>query len=249
MPEEGIQKIKIHLRAKEKSKSMILAHCTFPKAKNVKHLIEADIVIEDNAQYAYYEKHVHSPFGGVEVIPNAKITVGSNSEFSTEFELINGSAGKINFQYEVRAGDYSKVEMVARISGINEDCIKLCEQIELIGRESAGVIATHIAVRDKASAEVKNVLTAKGAYSRGHVDCKEIVIGEGKATAVPIVSVLEPTAHVTHEAAIGSVDVKQLATLMTRGLTEEEATEVIIEGLLSKKHKWGNILDRFFSST
>jgi len=41
--------------------------------------------------------------------------------------------------------------------------------------------------------------------------------------------------HITHEAAIGSVDSKQLQTLLTRRLSEEEATDIIIEGLLSKK--------------
>jgi Fe-S cluster assembly scaffold protein SufB len=42
-----------------------------------------------------------------------------------------------------------------------------------------------------------------------------------------------PKAHVTHEAALGSVDRKQLETLMARGLTEDEASETIIAGLLS----------------
>jgi len=52
------------------------------------------------------------------------------------------------------------------------------------------------------------------------------------AKAVPIVEVKHPKAHVTHEAAIGSVDSKQLETLMSRGLTENEAVEFIIQGLL-----------------
>jgi hypothetical protein len=47
------------------------------------------------------------------------------------------------------------------------------------------------------------------------------------------VDVKDPRAHVTHEAAIGSVDSKQLQTLMSRGLSEEEAVELIIQGLLS----------------
>ena len=53
------------------------------------------------------------------------------------------------------------------------------------------------------------------------------------AKAVPVVEVNHPLAHITHEAAIGSVDSKQLQTLMSRGLTEDEATDLIIEGLLS----------------
>ena len=50
---------------------------------------------------------------------------------------------------------------------------------------------------------------------------------------VPVVDVQHPKAHVTHEAAIGSVDTKQLETLMSRGLTEDEAVELIIQGLLT----------------
>jgi Fe-S cluster assembly scaffold protein SufB len=52
--------------------------------------------------------------------------------------------------------------------------------------------------------------------------------------AVPIVEVHHPRAHITHEAAIGSVDNKQLETLMSRGLSEDDAVETIINGLLSR---------------
>jgi hypothetical protein len=68
------------------------------------------------------------------------------------------------------------------------------------------------------------------------VDCKEIVQDEGQARAVPVVDVKHPKAHVTHEAAIGSVDNKQLETLMAHGLDEDEATDLIIEGLLSPSY-------------
>ena len=56
---------------------------------------------------------------------------------------------------------------------------------------------------------------------------------QARANAVPTVQVNHPGAHVTHEAAIGSVDSKQLQTLMSRGLTEDAAVDLIIEGLLS----------------
>jgi hypothetical protein len=76
-------------------------------------------------------------------------------------------------------------------------------------------------------------MKATAPYARGHVDCKEVVQDEAWAKAVPIVDVQNPKAHVTHEAAIGSVDNKQLETLMTRGLDEDEAADLIIDGLLT----------------
>lgn len=49
---------------------------------------------------------------------------------------------------------------------------------------------------------------------------------------MPIVMVRDERARVTHEAAIGSVNRKELETLTARGLTEEKAIEVIIRGML-----------------
>jgi len=59
------------------------------------------------------------------------------------------------------------------------------------------------------------------------------VNGEGViAKAIPVVYVTNKQAKVTHEAAIGSIDKKQLETLMARGLNEEEAVDVIVKGIL-----------------
>jgi len=46
------------------------------------------------------------------------------------------------------------------------------------------------------------------------------------------VRVTHPQAKVTHEAAIGSVDQKQLEALMARGLSPEDAVDRIILGML-----------------
>lgn len=56
---------------------------------------------------------------------------------------------------------------------------------------------------------------------------------EAAAMTIPIVELKCQKTFVAHEAAIGSVDAKRLETLMSRGLTEDEAVEAIIDGLLS----------------
>ena len=62
---------------------------------------------------------------------------------------------------------------------------------------------------------------------------KTIGYSDDEMNAVPIVEVNNPKAHITHETSLGSVDSKQLQTLMARGLTEDEATDLIIKGLSS----------------
>jgi len=233
LPERGLQHILLTINVGEASNASILAHCTFPNAVEVEHKMDAEIAVGPGATYSYFERHVHGPHGGVAVIPNAKVVLEEGARFKTEFELIRGRAGRIAFDYETICHARTVLEMIARISGRGSDDIRIKESGTLVGDHARAVLKTIIALRDEARAEVYNELTASGPYSRGHVDCKEIVQGNAVARAVPIVEVSHPTAHVTHEAAIGSVDSKQLETLMARGLNEEDAVELIIAGLLS----------------
>jgi len=234
LPKEGVQRIVLDVRIGVQAKVSLLAHCTFPFAVNVQHLMNAAIEIKEGAEYAYFERHVHSPSGGVVVVPKAVVEVGPRARFRTEFELIKGRVGNIDIDYEATCRAHSLLEMAARISGRGDDRIRINETAHLVGEHATGVLTSKIAVRDTATAKVYNKLTAGAAYARGHVDCKEIIQDHGQAEAVPIVDVRHPKAHITHEAAIGSVDSKQLETLMSRGLSEDEAIEVIIGGLLSR---------------
>ena len=233
MPEEGLQKIVMNINLEERSKISIFAHCTFPNAVNVEHVMDAQIRIGQGAQYHYQERHIHGKAGGVKVLPKARIELEEGSRFKTSFELIKGYVGSISMDYETMCRAFSVMEMDARINGKGADDIKIREVGHLIGEGARGILTSRIAVRDEARAEVYNKLTATAPFARGHVDCKEIIQGNAVAIAVPIVEVRHPKAHITHEAAIGSVDSKQLETLMSRGLSEEEAVELIIEGMLS----------------
>ncbi|MFP4363502.1 MAG: SufB/SufD family protein [Spirochaetia bacterium] len=233
LPKTGIQRIRMDVRIKEGATVEFLAHCTFPNAVEVQHLMDATIVVEKNASYYYKERHVHADSGGIFVKPVARIELGENARFHTEFELLKGRVGKMDIDYETVCGKNSVMEMFARIAGKADDHIKIREAGVLKGEYARGVLNSHIAVKGNARAEIYNDLRAEAAYCRGHVDCKEIVQGSAQAKAVPVVDVLHPLAHITHEAAIGSVDSKQLDTLMARGLDEEEAVDLIIQGLLT----------------
>ncbi len=141
--------------------------------------------------------------------------------------------GGIDLDYVTDCAAHSVLEMLARVGGRGDDRITIRETCHLNGEYARAVLQSNIALRENASAEVFNTITASANGARGHVDCKEIVQGNGLAKAVPIVEVNHPGAHVTHEAAIGSVDSKQLETLLSRGLSEDDAVDLIIEGLLS----------------
>ncbi len=232
LPEEGLQEIVLDVDIEEESMIDILAHCVFPNAVDVTHEMEAEINVGPGASYRYLERHVHGEAGGVDVIPKAKVHLAEGARFETEFELVEGRVGEIDIDYETWCAAHSSLQMVARIAGSADDRINIREIGHLEGEEAVGALLSRISVEDEAVADIYNELTASAPYARGHVDCKEVVQDDAIARAVPVVDVRDPLARVTHEASIGSVDSKQLQTLLVRGMDEEEAVEMIVQGML-----------------
>lgn len=233
LPKEGRQKIDMNVHVEKDAHVEVRADCVFPNAVKVEHIMDAVINIDAKGSYIYKEHHFHGDNGGVEVIAKSDINVESHGKLVTKFDLLKGRVGKIDFDYQADIAEHATVEMLARISGQEDDLIKIREAAHLNGEGARGILDSKIALKDQAEAEIYNELTADAAEAMGHVDCTEIIKDQAIARAIPIVDVRHPEAKVTHEAAIGSVDSTQLQTLMARGLDEEEASEVIIQGLLN----------------
>ena len=229
---KGTQKIKMDVTLEKNSSAHFIAHCIFPNAEKVRHIMDAVVDIGDGAEMRYSETHFHGLYGGIEVIPKSVVKIGKNGRYFTDFTLTNGRVGRLGIDYTVEAGENSVAELTARVFGHANDDIKIREKVVLEGKNSRSIIKTRVAIEDDAKAEVTGITEGIAEGARGHVDCMEIVKDRAVAKAIPIVNVTNPLAKVTHEAAIGSVDKRQMETLMAHGLTPEEAVDVIVKGIL-----------------
>jgi len=233
LPEEGLQEIELQVEVGSGAEVSVIAHCIFPNAVHIIHKMDAVITIGDNASFNYGETHYHGDFGGIEVIPKAKITLGEKALYENTFSLVEGCVGKLDFDYEVFSGARSVTELIAKVYGKKDDIIKIAERVNLDANGARSLIKTRVVLTDRATAEVIGETYGNAPYARGHVDCIELVNGQqAVAKAIPIVVVTNEKAKVTHEAAIGSIDRRQIETLMARGLDENEAVDVIVRGIL-----------------
>ena len=229
---QGTQEIKMNVSLGENSSTNFFAHCLFPRAEKVIHIMDAVIEVGEGAEMRYSENHYHGLLGGTEVIPKAVIKVGKGGRYFTDFNITMGRIGKLALDYAVELDEEAVAELVTRLFGHANDEIKIKEKIVLRGKNSRGLIKTRVALEDESSSEVINIAEGRAEGARGHMDCTEIVKDKATAKAIPIVDVSHPLAKITHEAAIGSVDKKQLETLMAHGLTPEEAVDVVVKGIL-----------------
>jgi hypothetical protein len=228
----GVQNVTLQLTLQPGSRATFWSHCIFTMPVRARHAMDADVDIQADAQLTYNEVHYHGISGGIEVIPHADIKVGPRARYRADFSLIQGRVGKLDIDYTVEVAEDGVAELTSKIYGRETDEIRISEKVSLDGARARGLIKSRVAVEDEASAEIIGATFGNAAEARGHVDCLEIVRGNATASAIPEVRVTHPLAKVTHEAAIGSVDQKQLETLMARGLSPEEAVDRIILGML-----------------
>jgi len=228
----GTQKIKMDIKLERDASAHFIAHCIFPKAEKVRHIMDALVEVGEGAEMRYSETHYHGMYGGIVVVPKSKVRIDKGGRYFTDFTLTTGRVGVLDIDYTVEAGENAVTELTARVFGHADDMIRIKEKIVLAGENARGLIKTRVAIEDAAQAEVTGITEGNAAGARGHVDCMELVKDHAVAKAIPEVSVTHPLAKVTHEAAIGSVDKRQLETLMAHGLSSEEAVDVIVKGIL-----------------
>jgi len=232
LPEEGVQRILPSFEIGENASVEFVAHCTFPNAVDVVHLMEAEIHIGAGAKMKYSESHFHGEHGGARVVPTGRVEIEEGGTYRTEFNLVEGRVGILELDYSVNVGAGARAELLVRAHGMGDDKIRATETIYLDGRGARGLAKSRVAVRGEASSEVVSTIEGRAPESRGHVDCIEIVRDRATAAATPTVRVSVDSAYVTHEAAIGTVNKKELETLMARGLDEEEAVDVLVGAML-----------------
>jgi len=233
IPKEGLQEIISEFEIGERAKVNFLAHCSFPNAVKVKHVMDAKIHVGRHAEMTYSETHYHGEDGGVEVLPVAKVVVEEGGIFKNEFKLIKGAAGEVRLDYEADLKKDAVGELNAKVYGKKQDKILVKESLFLNGENARGLAKSRIVASDHCASEVVGEAVGNAPNTRGHVDCVEIIKGKNaRASAVPKLLVTDDRSKLTHEAAIGSVDKKQVETLMSRGLTESEAVDVVVKGML-----------------
>ncbi|MFW5888446.1 MAG: SufB/SufD family protein [Patescibacteria group bacterium] len=212
----------------------IIAHCSFPHAQGATHNMEAEFTIGKNAKFFYDEHHYHGKSSGAKVYPKLNLNIKEGGEFNSNFVLTQGTVGEVGIEIEGNLGKKAKAALESKVLGKSaQDIINITEKINLNGAESKSLIKMRAAAKNGGRVLMQGETYAAGRDSMGHVDCQEIVVGKNSsARAVPIVEVSNDQARVTHEASVGKINQKELETLMTRGMDEEEATELIIASMM-----------------
>ena len=101
---------------------------------------------------------------------------------------------------------------------------------------ASAIVKLRVVGKEKGFVKATSKVIAEGQNTKGHLDCQGLMVAEdSELDLIPELNSKNKTAMLTHEASIGRITEDVLTYLKARGLTEEEAIDLIISGFLSTK--------------
>lgn len=185
-----------------------------------------------NSKVKYIERHIGEGegSGGKVLNPVTDITLKEGSEMVMDTTQLGGVTSTVR-KTKAKIYDRAKLTVQENVLTTDEQTAKTEFKVTLLGKGSGVEVVSHSVARDNSVQEFKSDVIGKNECF-GHVECDGILLDNARIISQPKVDAVCKDAALVHEAAIGKIAGDELVKLMTLGLSQKEAEEVIIQGFL-----------------
>ena len=188
--------------------------------------------IGKNAKVRYVEKHIGVGQKGDKILnPVTQVYMEDNSYMLMETTQLGGVSSSVR-RTEGNLQNNAKLVIKEKILTDNKQIAKTEFDVQLIGKNSSCEVISRSVTRGESKQEFLSRLTGKNECF-GHVECDGILLDKSKIISTPEIVAECVDATLVHEAAIGKIAGDQIIKLMSLGLTDKEAEDMIIQGFLS----------------
>ena len=219
----------------EESELHYMEGCTAPTyTSDSLHAAVVEIYVKKNAKCRYTT--IQNWSGDVYNLVTKRAIV----EEGGTMEWIDGNIGsKINMKYPacILNGKYASGNCisiaVAKENQIQDTGAKM---IHLAPYTKSNIISKSIALNGGEATYRGTVnITKKAEHSQAIVKCDTIILdGKSKSDTIPQNKVSNKTSNLEHEATVSKIDKDKLFYLMSRGISEEKAKELLIMGFIER---------------
>ena len=153
-------------------------------------------------------------------------------------EWVDGNIGSYrNMKYPgcILKGDRARGNTISiAVAGKNQFQDNGARMIH-VGKDTSSTIISKSIVRGGGTANYRGTVRmlpgAENAHS--HVECDTLILDEAsQSDTFPKNEIMNGTSYIEHEATVSKINEDQLFYLMSRGLSEKEATEMIVMGFI-----------------
>lgn len=218
--------------AEPHSKVNIVSGCVMnPACETAVHGCITEIFVGEGAELTFNIIHNFKP--GFHTRPKVGVMVDKGGAYIENYVEIGKPESSQLYPTVILRGDGSRADLRSFFFGRGKSDFDIGGAVLFTGEDTRGEITSRAIVADESIVRMRGALKSYARGVRGHLECRSLLLSDdAQAVAYPNLKSLSPDASLTHEAAVGKIEEEHLYYLMSRGLTREEATSVIIRGFL-----------------
>jgi Fe-S cluster assembly scaffold protein SufB len=195
------------------------------------HRAQGKLILKNGACLKY--NHFHR-WGNKDFIsPDYQFILEENSRLLYTYENLFPPQN-LELKTTIHSQKNSSSNLSFVINGLNSK-IGLEDTVFLEGQNSQGLVRLRLVGRENSQIKAISKIVAQSP-GKGHLDCQGLLIDKNSTISlIPELICKNKQAQITHEASIGRISEEQLNYLRQRGLSEEEAINLVITGFLKVK--------------
>ena len=187
--------------------------------------------LDKNCKVRYVEKHLGLGSGAEKILnPVTEVYMKSGSNFEMETVQLGGVSRSVRTT-RATLDDDAHLVVKEKIKTDNNQSAKTKFMVNLKGDKSSCNIVSRSVASDNSYQQFDSKLVGN-AKCFGHVECDGLLAGNARIVSIPQIDAKNSNAELIHEAQIGKIADEQLTKLMTLGLNQKQAEDLIIKAYL-----------------
>ena len=210
----------------------IITGCTaHTGAKRAIHLGVSEFYVKENAKVSF--TMVHNWTETTKVRPRTGIILEDNARFSNFYVVMSEVKDLQTNPYIQLIGRNSSYFGQTLIYAKGKSYYDTGATAHLIGEGSKAEIISRVLAVDQSHVIARGKIIGDGRGVTGHIDCSALLLSpNSRVDSIPAINAQNPEVTLTHEASVGKISDDHIEYLMSRGLKEDEAVNLIVSGFL-----------------
>ncbi|MBC8521081.1 MAG: SufD family Fe-S cluster assembly protein [Methanomicrobia archaeon] len=219
--------------AEENSELHIITGCSVSHTvSSALHLGISEFYVKKGAKITF--TMIHNWGGGIEVRPRSAMVIEDGGVFISNYILMTPVKSLQMYPTAYCVGRNARATFQSIVYASGGTKIDLGSRAVLQGEGSRSEIISRVIATDNAKVIARGDVIGEASNVKGHIECRGLMLSDNaEIDSIPELKATLKDLDLSHEAAVGKIAEEEIQYLMARGLSEDEATSVIIRGFLN----------------
>jgi len=221
--------------AEPRSEVQIITGCTISEDIGAaEHIGISEFYVKKGANLTF--TMIHNWNRETKVRPRSAALVEDNASFISNYVILKPVKDLQMYPVATCVGKNSVARFSNLLHAEKKSIMDVGSKVELLGDGSRAEVISRAIAKDNSKIIARGLLQSKNPTVKAHLECRGLLLGDKSAIhAIPELIATGEGVDMSHEAAVGKIAEKEILYLMSRGLTRDEATALIIRGFLDTR--------------